>query len=205
MMPRSTPDLSTRDRHDIPPCFAGAAAGRFPDGAVTSHRLAALRCIPLAAIERASGMNRKRPDASPGDAKHLVFAKSRTVDRAATAFWHTVGVGTDCKDLAGNVHSAEERSRPTALRQDKSRKVRPGRTVEEWKRINHFVRGALWHRTSSLRTSYWKITTTCTSRPTMWSTWAAGCSAAPRVFRPFCPGRAPWQTAMPRPRSWMRE
>ncbi len=195
MMPRCAADLSSCDRHDMLPCLPGVSPGGFADGAVTSHLLEALRGIPLAAIERTSGTDPTTPEASEVDSRHIVFSKSQPFDRAATAPWRAVGVRVDCRGLTESAHPTEEWSRPTALRQDKSREVRPGRTVEELKQINHFARGAFRHCTSSLRTSDWKNETKCTSRLATWSTWAAGCSAAPRVFRPFCPGRAPCQTA----------
>jgi hypothetical protein len=60
---------------------------------------------------------------------------------------------------------------------------------------------ALWHRTSSRRTSYWKTETTCTSWAATCSTGVAGRTVAPRIFRPFCSGQAAWQTeAMAHPR-----
>jgi hypothetical protein len=204
MMPWSAADFSSRERHDMPSRLAGAAPRGSPDGAVTSHLSTALRYNPLAVIERASGMDHTPPEASRVGLKRIAFAKPRPFDRAATALWQTVGVRADCRDLARNAHQTEEWSRPTAIRQDKSREVRPGRTVEELKQINHFARGALWHRTSALRTSYWKTKTTCTSRAAIWRTWPADNIVALRIFWPFCPGRAAWQTAAtPRLRSWM--
>ena len=123
------------------------------------------------------------------------IAKPRRSDCASVAFWRAVGVQADCSRMAGSEHQAEERGRPIALRQDKSREVRPGRAVEELNQINHFARRAFRHRTSSLCTSYWKIETTHTSRTATWSRGPADRSVAPRTFRPFCPGRAPWHTA----------
>ncbi len=123
------------------------------------------------------------------------IAKSRQLDRASMALWRAVGVHVDCGRVAGSAKPTERQPRSTALRQDKSRKVRPGRTVEDRKPINHFARGAFPHRTSSLRTSYWKTETTRTSLAATWRTWPAGRSVAPRTIRPFCPGQALWHSA----------
>jgi hypothetical protein len=123
------------------------------------------------------------------------LAKPRRSDRASVAFRRAVDGRTDCSRSAGSVHPAVERSRSTVLRQDKRRKVRAGRTVEERKQINHLARGAFRHCTSSLRTSYWKIETTCTSQAAHRKTGPVDRSVARRVIRPFCPGQAPWHTA----------
>jgi hypothetical protein len=116
-------------------------------------------------------------------------------NRASMTLRRTVGVHVDCRRTAGSSHPAGERSRPTVIRQDKRRTLRPGRTVEEQSQINNFVRGALWHRTSSLRASYWKAETTCTLRASTWCTGTVDRSVAPRTIRPFCPGEALWRSA----------
>jgi hypothetical protein len=104
------------------------------------------------------------------------LAKPRRSDRASVAFRRAVDRRTDCSRSAGSVHPAEERSRPTALRQDKSREVRPGRAVEELNQINHFARAAFRHRTSSLRPISWNAKA---SRTLLWGV------VARRTLRPF--------------------
>jgi hypothetical protein len=52
---------------------------------------------------------------------------------------------------------------PTARWQDKSRKLRRGRSVEERKHFKHVARGATAHDSLPLRTTPWKFTTTRTS------------------------------------------
>jgi hypothetical protein len=80
----------------------------------------------------------------------------------------------------------------TALRQDKRRELRPGRTAEEENQINHFARGAFRHRTSSFRASSCKIKITRTL-PAATST-TGNRSVAPRAIWPFRQGGAPWQS-----------
>jgi hypothetical protein len=127
--------------------------------------------------------------------KRTAIAKSRQLDRASVAIWRIGGVHVDCGRAAGSAKPTEERNRPTAVRQDKRREVRTDRTVEDRKPINNFVRGALWHRTSSLRASYWKNETTCTLRASTWCTGTVDRSVAPRTILPFCPGQALWHSA----------
>jgi hypothetical protein len=55
-------------------------------------------------------------------------------------------------------------SDPTARWQDKSRKLRRGRAVEECRRTRHFARGATARNSLPLRTTAWNFTTTRTSR-----------------------------------------
>jgi hypothetical protein len=51
---------------------------------------------------------------------------------------------------------------PTARWQDKSRKVRRGRGAQERRKIRHFTQCATRHDSVSIRTSTWKIDTSCT-------------------------------------------
>ena len=122
------------------------------------------------------------------------LAKPRRSDRASVAFRRAVDGRTDCSRSAGSVHPAVERSRSTVLRQDKRRKVRAGRTVEERKQINHSARV----RSDTAPRRFAQATGKSKQRAPRRQHTQNGAGGSQRnaaVIRPFCPGQAPWHTA----------
>ncbi len=171
---------------------------RAPDGRLGRAQIAAQKTM------RGAGAIGKHCTAGR-TMRCTAIAKSRQLDCASTARRRAAVVRSGGRCPTTSLQAAVAWRRPTALRQDKRREVRGSRTVEEWKRINHFARGAFQPCTSSLRTNHRKTEKTRTSRAEARRTWAAHRSVAPRTFRPFCPGRALWHiAAMACPRSWMR-